>query len=729
MADLHALLSELHVPSTQIESSLIKPEDMRALQTGGFVSESEDDLSDSHSVSSVSVDARLSSARSPGRAGVDSAFRDLTARLAEAQSQRADLEERLEAQKQIYKREFAAAIEVRDQELDTLRRTVKRLQVDAPVLRDRIDQLKGDLRDLTISEEYSIELKRTPEADRSFRDWLLVRIYDIVEKYKSSYDREHHEKETFKEELTHLQDKLARTERELSHRTSTAKSQIEDLERHRGEMGLENQKAHKKVEELMNMVRENRDKVVRFDELTADLKKTQSEKLRLENQVEGQTRQIDMLAREKEENLSLLDSKSREMDLLLSDKGYLSKQNSQLLDKVQRLEDRNDRLELEIVEAKNAAQNYLSKLLDMRSDKTVSFEEKLTKELNEIRERHSREMEEMRRQLIEVHEKKVEYMREARETAEFRLQKSEETLKETKKMLEDLQIEHRLTGSKADEELSRLRSELRIKSEQLQLLQNSYEQSLQSLRHSKAENEMLKEKVDLLRQEYYKAEHKCTTENADVKAQYAVAQAQLQQYAMIEQELDYAIENQGIEVAAPTTSKRRVQQSLALAKKLTEKQKEAESLKSEVLHLTSELQRLEEENALNKSLLSQSSQPYSYLVKQLESREREFNEAKKQLQSLSRQNADIVVQYELLERANAEMSRDLKELLSKKQSIEQLHGVLQQLVEQKAAGQEMDGAEVLARLTASAAATQKQQRTPGDSSAPGWFKTLKKKLK
>ena len=723
MADLHALLAQL-----KIDTSLLNQDDLVVLH-GPFMSESEDDLSDNHSVSSASVEARLSSARSPGRTGVDTALRDLTARLAEAQSQRADLAERLEAQKSIFKREFAAAIEERDQELDTLRRTVKRLQVDAPALRERIDQLKGDLRDLTVSEDYSAELKRIPEADRSFREWLLVRIYDIVERYKSSFEREHHEKQSLREELTQLQDKLARTERELSHRTSAGKSQIEDLERHKGEMVLENQKAHKKLEELMSAVRENREKVVRFDELSAELKKTQAEKSRLENQVEGQTRQIDMLAREKEENLSLLDSKSREMDLLLSDKGYLSKQNSQLLDKVQRLEDRNDRLELEIVEAKNAAQNYLSKLLDMRTDKTVSFEEKLTKELNDLRERHGREMEEMRRQLIEVHEKKVEYMREARETAEFRLQKAEETLKETKKMLEDLQIEHRLSGSKADEELSRLRSELRIKSEQLQLLQNSYEQSIQSLRHSKAENEMLKEKVDLLRQEYYKAEHKCTTENADVKAQYAVAQAQLQQYAMIEQELDYAIESQGIEVAAPTTSKRRVQQSLALAKKLTEKQKEAESLKSEVLHLTSELQRLEEENALNKSLLSQSSQPYSYLVKQLESREREFTEAKKQLQSLTRQNADIVVQYELLERANAEMTRDLKELLSKKQSIEQLQAVLQQLVEQKAAGQEMDGGEVLARLSASAAVTHKQPRTAGDAAGPGWFKTLKKKLK
>ena len=694
------------------------------MQTAAFVSESEDDLSDSHSVSSLSVDARLGSARSPGRP--DPLFRELTARLSELQSQKSDLEERLEAQKLLFKREFSAAIEERDQELDSLRRTIKRLQADAPVLKERIDHLKEDLRDLNISEEYCAELKRTPEVERSFREWLLVKVHDLVDRYKSSYDREHHEKESLREEMTQIRDKLARTERELSHRNNAAKSQIDDLERHKAEMVAENQRSHKKIEELMISLRENREKVLKFDELNSEFKRISTDKARLENQIEGQIRQIDMLSREKEENLSLLESKSREMDLLQSDKGYLSKQNSQLLDKIQRLEDRNDRLELEIVEAKNSAQNYLTKLLDMKSEKTISFEEKLTKELNELRDRNSKEMEEMRKQLIEVHERKVEYLKEARETAEFRLQKAEDGWKETKQMYEELQIEFRLNTTKADEELSRLRSEVRLKSEQLQLTQNSYEQSIQSLRHSKAENEMLKEKVDLLRQEYYKAEHKCTTENADLKAQYAVAQAQLQQYAMIEQELDYAIENQGIDVGAPTTSKRRVQQSLALAKKLTEKQKEAETMRTEVLRLTSEVQRLEEENALNKSLLNQSSQPYSYLVKQLEARERELTEAKKQLQSLTRQNSDIILQYELLEKSNSEMSRDLKELLAKRQAIEQLQAVLQQLIEQK--GDTSGDRELLTRLTASAALTQKPRQNT-ENAAPHWFNTLKKKLK
>ena len=685
-------------------------------------------MSDSRSLSSVSIDARLNSARSPDPHRTDPVLRDLRAKLVELQKEKAELEDLLEAQRARFKSEVKASQDVMAQELDTLRGAVKRMQADAPVLKERIDQLKDDLRDLSISEDYYSELKRKPESDRSFREWLLVKVHEMVDKYRGSYEREHQERETLKEQFTQLQDKLTRTERELSHRTSASSSQIQDLERHQEEIVLENKRTHKQIQELTSALRENREKILRFDEISAELKKTTGEKSRLENQVEGQIRQIDMLVREKEENTALLDGKSRELDLLNSDKGYLAKQNAQLLDKVQRMEDRNDRLELEIVEAKNAAQNYLTKLLDSRNDKTLSFEEKLTKELNELRDRHAKETSEVRKQLTEIHEKKVDYLREARESAENRLSTTESALKETKKMLEELQLAQSVNRTKADEELGRLRGELRIKSEQLQLLQNSYEQAVQGLRNSKQESEMLREKVDLLRQEYYKAEHKCTTENADLKAQYAVAKAQLQQYANIEDELDSAIENQGIDVPAPTTAKRRVQQSLALAKKLTEKQKEAEMLKNENLKLLSELQRTEEELSLSKSLLGQSSQPYAYLVKQLEARERELMECRKQVQTLNKQNSDIVVQYDLLERAHAEMSRDLKELLSKKQSIEQLQIVLQQLLDQQEAGLQMDGGEVLAKLSATAARTQKPASAP-HTGTPGWFNTLKKRLK
>lgn len=50
---------------------------------------------------------------------------------------------------------------------------------------------------------------------------------------------------------------------------------------------------------------------------------------------------------------------------------------------------------------------------------------------------------------------------------------------------------------------------------------------MKSLRHSHTENEMLKDKLDIMRQEYYKAESKCAKENSDIRAQLSVAKEQL----------------------------------------------------------------------------------------------------------------------------------------------------------------------------------------------------------
>lgn len=91
------------------------------------------------------------------------------------------------------------------------------------------------------------------------------------------------------------------------------------------------------------------------------------------------------------------------------------------------------------------------------------------------------------------------------------------------------------------------------------------------------ENESLRQKIDVLKTEYYKLESTCREGNADIKAELAVARERLANYEMIEKELDSAImniahgsamEDDGTNAvgnalintitSAPTTSKRRI---------------------------------------------------------------------------------------------------------------------------------------------------------------------------
>ena len=110
------------------------------------------------------------------------------------------------------------------------------------------------------------------------------------------------------------------------------------------------------------------------------------------------------------------------------------------------------------------------------------------------------------------------------------------------------------------------------------------------VKETKMENESLKAKIDVLKSEYYKLESVTRQGNSECKAELAVARERLGNYELIEKELDSAIMNVAGDASvdqngtneignaliqtitsAPTTAKRRIQQSLLLANRLQTK--------------------------------------------------------------------------------------------------------------------------------------------------------------
>ena len=69
-------------------------------------------------------------------------------------------------------------------------------------------------------------------------------------------------------------------------------------------------------------------------------------------------------------------------------------------------------------------------------------------------------------------------------------------------------------------------------------VQHLYEDNLLVVKETKLENETLRQKLDVLRSEYYKLESSARQGNADIKADLAVSKERLLNYEMIERELD-----------------------------------------------------------------------------------------------------------------------------------------------------------------------------------------------
>lgn len=99
---------------------------------------------------------------------------------------------------------------------------------------------------------------------------------------------------------------------------------------------------------------------------------------------------------------------------------------------------------------------------------------------------------------------------------------------------------------------------------------------------------MLREKLNVVKGEYYKSEANGKEEMSSLKAQVAVLREQLANYELIEREIDEAVVSMSKPGAGdgavlghtlssvPSSSKRRIQQALGLAQKLQAKQREHE---------------------------------------------------------------------------------------------------------------------------------------------------------
>jgi hypothetical protein len=58
-----------------------------------------------------------------------------------------------------------------------------------PILKERFAEAKGELRDFTISEAKYLQLKSLPEDQLSFKDYVLVKVHEMHNKYQSQTEQ------------------------------------------------------------------------------------------------------------------------------------------------------------------------------------------------------------------------------------------------------------------------------------------------------------------------------------------------------------------------------------------------------------------------------------------------------------------------------------------------------------------------------------------------------------
>jgi progesterone-induced-blocking factor 1 len=109
------------------------------------------------------------------------------------------------------------------------------------------------------------------------------------------------------------------------------------------------------------------------------------------------------------------ESLRREIDILTQDKAFLSREAQNHEEKSKRLEERLDRTELALLDAKKQAEKYMDRVLSANDEVKSKFDTQFTKEIDDLKDRQTKELSLVKQNLTDLYERKVEYLTERKD--------------------------------------------------------------------------------------------------------------------------------------------------------------------------------------------------------------------------------------------------------------------------------------------------------------------------
>ncbi|XP_031814326.1 progesterone-induced-blocking factor 1 isoform X2 [Sarcophilus harrisii] len=493
--------------------------------------------------------------------------------------------------------------ELMKQEMETVLLRQKQLEETNHQLIEKAGDIRRSLRDLELTEDNYVKLKSLPEDQLSIPEYVSIRFYEVVNSLRKEVNELQVKKNDLSEELIDYKSQLKRL-----------LETYEDERRNHSELQVRCQRLALELADTKQLIQqgdyrqENYDKVKSdrdaFEQELSDFRRKHEI---LEASYKTQTKERNDLSKE-------VATLQQSLTLLQKDKEYLNRQNMELNIRCAHEEDRLERLQVQLEEAKKAREEMYEKYVTSRDLYKTEYENKLRDELEQIKLKTNQEIEHLRSTSKEMYERENRNLREARDNAlaekERAFMAEKDALEKHEQLLEQYRELQLSSESKVAEFLhqSKLKS---FESERAQLLQ---EETARNLTQCQLECDKYQKKLEVLTKEFYGLQASSEKRISELQAQNADHQAKLENYEKLEKELDEIIiqtaeiENEeeaervlfsyGYGANVPTTAKRRLQQSVHLARRLLQLEKQnslfVKDLEHQKEHITQISQELKE---------------------------------------------------------------------------------------------------------------------------------------
>ncbi|XP_072478411.1 progesterone-induced-blocking factor 1 isoform X1 [Notamacropus eugenii] len=564
--------------------------------------------------------------------------------------------------------------ELMKQEMETILLRQKQLEETNRQLVEKTGDIRRSLRDLELTEDHYMKLKSLPEDQLSIPEYVSIQVYEVVNPLRKEVNELQVKRNILSEELTDYKSQLKRL-----------LETYEDERRNHSELQVRCQRLALELADTKQLIQqgdyrqENYDKVKSDrDALEQELSDFRRKHEILEVSYKAQTKERNDLSKE-------VATLQQSLTLLQKDKEYLNRQNMELNIRCAHEEDRLERLQVQLEEAKKAREEMYEKYVTSRDLYKTEYENKLRDELEQIKFKTNQEIEHLRSTSKEMYERENRNLREARDNALAEKERANMAEKDALEKHDQLFEQYRELQLSSESKVAEFLHQYKLKSfesERAQLLQ---EETARNLTQCQLECDKYQKKLEVLTKEFYGLQASSEKRISELQAQNTDHQARLENYEKLEKELDEIIiqtaeiENEeeaervlfsyGYGANVPTTAKRRLQQSVHLARRLLQLEKQNSLLVKDLGHQKEQVTQISQELERANSLLNQTQQPYRYLIESVRQRDSKISEQSERISQLEMDVSNLLKEKTVLVQIKNQMAADLEQLLSHREEL------------------------------------------------------------
>lgn len=613
---------------------------------------------------------------------------ELEEKLHDATHQKQILQARLESELQIQSEEARKRQELIKRELDAVRSRQQQLEGANERLQEKAGDIRKSLRDLNMSEERFYHLRGLPEEELSLRDYVAMRLFEALKPVQTEVSQLRATNKSLEDEVAGLSRDLLETQKRLE----------EERQAH-GEVRVHYNKLNTEFAETASKVKSDNYKVENYDKVKLERDTFESDQMEATRQLMTLEASYANLRKERDELSRDYSSAKQTIALLKQDKDFLTRQHTEALHKAEHAEEKLQQAYRQVEDAKLAREEMYEKYVASRDQYKSEYENKLREELEQIRVRTNGEIDRLRTSTREMYERENRNLREARDIALSERDRAIAAEREMNTKYDQLMTEFHQSRSDRDSKESGLQNELKIKMFEAERTQMIHAETVKNLGQAEMDIEKLQKKAEVLTKEYYALQTSMEKRVVELESSLADKNAKLEAYEKLEQDLDSVVmqaaevENEedaekvlfsyGYGANVASTTKRRMQQSVHLARRVLQLEKTNTSLRKDLAEHKNKINSLVKEVENTNSLLDQSQQPYSYLIQSIKTRDGQIQQQGATIQVLEEDLRRVEKEKDEMAKTQNQMSLDLERLLNQKEEMAVMKQVVLSLSERK----------------------------------------------